>query len=432
MKNTLQTLLMCIGFFSINLLSAQDFKQLIAEAEQAYQDKNYKTAGDNYIKAFDLKNLQNIPKGDFYNAACVFALQGDADKALEMLDKSIDAGWRDIAWMQKDSDLVSVRNDDRWTLILKKAQEKIAAFEASLKYPKLRVELLKMKDDDQKYRRLMLQLQENKEKNEAKITELIHSITDLDTKHTARMEEIVTKIGWPKISDVGEDGSNAAWVLVQHADKRPDFQNKCLDLLKEAVNAQEAKSTNYAYLYDRVQVAYNEKQVYGTQTQKNALTNKLEFVPIKNEHEVNEKRKDMGLSDIQSYAKRKGMGYQILSEQDAKAKAEAQTEEYIELTAKAEISYEDGDYENAQRFYRRMMQLNGNIETPDIYKAACAAALSQTEQQSTFYFLNKAILKGWNDLPKLQAEKAFEGLHGTPEWLQLVGIMKAAKQLSKE
>lgn len=428
MKNTLQTLLMCIGFFSINLLNAQDFKQLIVAAEQAYQNKNYKIAGENYQKAFTSKNFQNIPKEDLYNAACVFALQGNTDEALEMLDKSIDAGWQDIAWMQKDSDLASIRGDDRWNLLLEKTQEKIAAFEASLKYPKLRVELLNMKEDDQKYRRLMLQLQKNKEKNTAKIEQLIHSINDLDSKHTARMEEVITKIGWPKISDVGEDGSNAAWVLIQHADKRPDLQNKCLDLLKEAINTQEAKSSNYAYLYDRVQVAYNEKQIYGTQIQTNVLTGKREFVPIKNEHEVNEKRKDMGLSDIISFAKRMGISYQILSEQAAKAKADAQMEEYIELTAKGEISYEDGDYENAQRFYRRMMQLNGNIETPDIYKAACAAALSESEKPSTFYFLNKAILKGWNDLPKLQAEKAFEGLHGSPEWLQLVGIMKAAKK----
>lgn len=136
----------------------------------------------------------------------------------------------------------------------------------------------------------------------------------------------------------------------------------------------------------------------------------------------------MGLSDIESYAKRLEIDYKLLSEEEAKAKAEAQTEEYIELTAKGEISYEEEDYENAQRFYRRMMQLNGNIETEDIYRAACAAALSETEKQSTFYFLNKAILKGWNDLSKLKAEKAFEGLHSTPEWLQLIAILETAKK----
>ncbi|MFK7907954.1 MAG: DUF6624 domain-containing protein [Chitinophagales bacterium] len=431
MKYTLRILLVCISFLCIHSLYAQDFKTLIAEAEEAYQAKNHKIAGEIYLKAFALKEFQNIDKGDLYNAACVFALQNGKEQAFDLLQKAIEAGWRDIAWMQKDGDLKVLRGETQWGELLQKAQKKIAEFEASLKYPRLRVELLQMKEEDQRHRRLMVQLQADRKKNAAKIEKLISTLTDLDTKHTARMEEVVLKIGWPKISDVGEDGSNAAWVLVQHADKRPDFQNKCLDLLKEAINAQEAKSSNYAYLYDRVQVAYSDKQVYATQTQRNSLTNQLEFIPIKNEHEVNQKRQEMGLSDILGYAKRIGIDYKILSEAEAQAKANTQENEYIQLTAKGEISYEDGEYENAQRFYRRMMQLNGNIETDDIYRAACAASLSAKEKQSTFYFLNKAILKGWNDLPKLQSEKAFENLHGSPEWLQLVGILKAAKKTEK-
>lgn len=282
MKIILQTLLMCICFFAINTLNAQDFDQLIAEAEQAYQAKKYEIAGKNYLKAFELTDSVNVSKNDFYNAACVFALQNDKNHAFELLTKAIEAGWQDMAWLQKDSDLQNLREDTEWQSILEKTKVKIAAFEASIKYPELRKKLLQMKEDDQKYRRLMLQLQKDKQQNAEKIEQLIVQITELDTKHTALMEQTVTKIGWPKISDVGEDGSNAAWILVQHADKRPDFQNKCLDLLKEAVNAQEAKSSNYAYLYDRVQVAYNDKQVYGSQTQRNTLTNELEFVPIKN------------------------------------------------------------------------------------------------------------------------------------------------------
>ncbi len=426
MRNTLQILLMCVGLVSSLLLPAQNFTELIANAEQAYQAKNHQMAGQLYLKAFSSKDFQNISKNHFYNAACVFALQNEAKQALELLQKAAESGWRDAVWMQKDSDLTSIRKTPEWAAILEKVNANMQSFEASLKYPKLRKELLKMKEDDQKYRRFMLQVQQ--EKNKGALEQMIVAITELDTKHTTRMEEIVTKIGWPKISEVGEDGSQAAWVLVQHADKRPDFQNKCLDLLKEAINSQEANSSNFAYLHDRVQVAYNEKQTYATQTQQNILTNQLEFCPIKDEHLVNEKRKEMGLIDVVVFAQKTGINYKILSESAAKAKANAEMEEYINLTAKAEISYEDGDYENAQRFYRRMMQLAGNIETEDIYKAACAAAMSQNEKKSAFYFLNKAILEGWNDLPKLKIEKAFQSLHNMPEWAQLIQILQTAKQ----
>lgn len=36
--------------------------------------------------------------------------------------------------------------------------------------------------------------------------------------HTARLKELIKENGWPRLSKVGAEASQAAWLLVQHAD----------------------------------------------------------------------------------------------------------------------------------------------------------------------------------------------------------------------
>ncbi len=56
-----------------------------------------------------------------YNAACVHALKGEADKAFATLDESIKAGFGGADHMKKDEDLKSLRSDPRFDAALKAA-----------------------------------------------------------------------------------------------------------------------------------------------------------------------------------------------------------------------------------------------------------------------------------------------------------------------
>lgn len=56
-----------------------------------------------------------------YNAACVHALKGEADKAFATLDESIKAGFSGADHMKKDEDLKSLRTDPRFDAALKSA-----------------------------------------------------------------------------------------------------------------------------------------------------------------------------------------------------------------------------------------------------------------------------------------------------------------------
>jgi ketosteroid isomerase-like protein len=57
---------------------------------------------------------------DFYNLACAFALSGEKEKALNNLEKAINAGFTDKQQYETDSDLNSLRETDRFKELLKR------------------------------------------------------------------------------------------------------------------------------------------------------------------------------------------------------------------------------------------------------------------------------------------------------------------------
>ncbi|MFD9285232.1 DUF6624 domain-containing protein [Streptomyces mirabilis] len=77
--------------------------------------------------------------------------------------------------------------------------------------------------------------------------------------------ELIAARGWPGEALVGRQAAGAAWLLAQHADRRPDFQRECLELLAAAVTAGDADPQHGALLEDRVLVAQGQRQVFGTQ-----------------------------------------------------------------------------------------------------------------------------------------------------------------------
>ncbi len=53
-----------------------------------------------------------------YNVACFYALQGDATRSIELLTRAIEQGWGDREWLETDSDLDSLRDDDRFKALI--------------------------------------------------------------------------------------------------------------------------------------------------------------------------------------------------------------------------------------------------------------------------------------------------------------------------
>lgn len=53
-----------------------------------------------------------------YNAACLYALAGDADRALAWLEDAVRAGFANVEWIARDPDLASLRGDPRVQALL--------------------------------------------------------------------------------------------------------------------------------------------------------------------------------------------------------------------------------------------------------------------------------------------------------------------------
>ncbi len=123
---------------------------------------------------------------------------------------------------------------------------------------------------------------------------------DFDARQT-RLAEIFSEHGWPGWRLVGEDGSTAAWLIVQHADLDVEFQRRGLALLEEAVAAGDASPGDLAYLVDRVRVAEGLPQIYGTQWTPDAAGEWQPRTPIEDEANVDARRAEAGLGTLAEY-----------------------------------------------------------------------------------------------------------------------------------
>jgi hypothetical protein len=84
-------------------------------------------------------------------------------------------------------------------------------------------------------------------------------------RHGVELASIIEEHGWPGRSLVGEDGSHAAWFVLQHAIETPDLQRRGLSLLRAAVARGEAAPAQAAYLEDKICFFERRPQRYGTQ-----------------------------------------------------------------------------------------------------------------------------------------------------------------------
>ena len=311
----------------------------VRNAETAYSAGDFDTATDEYAAA--IKSKARAPR-TFYNAACSAALAGKTRLAFEWLNTAITKGWRDIDHLKRDTDLTTLHNDPRWKQVIQNAEQQVQEILATLTHLKLREELLEMKRVDQEVRSLAHGVvvakephgtphedhtpNQHKDKKDAahdhahdhknhnhqehnqhaharQVKQLpVHGMEQLhaDTRHAARLKEILKEHGWPTKSMVGEEGALAAFLLAQHADADPKFQRDCLQRMQAAPEGEVSKN-NIAYLTDRVLVNEGKKQLYGTQF--HIVDGKLAPRPIQDERNLDRRRAEAGMITMDAYRK---------------------------------------------------------------------------------------------------------------------------------
>jgi len=124
-------------------------------------------------------------------------------------------------------------------------------------------------------------------------------------RNAARLREIIAERGWPVTSRAGDDGAEAAWLVVQHAIGEPDFMRSCLGLLRAAAESGEAPAWQAAMLEDRIRMYEGRPQRFGSQLEPDA-EGRLRPYWLEDPETVEDRRRAVGLEPLSERLARTG------------------------------------------------------------------------------------------------------------------------------
>lgn len=129
-----------------------------------------------------------------------------------------------------------------------------------------------------------------------------HLVCSTDPGNTDWLRGHVREGRWFTIQEHGSTASRAAWLLAQHADHDPAFQQEVLDLIEPLARSGDIHRGNFAMLADRVAVHTGRPQTYGSQ----GHCTEDGWAPrtIHDPERVDERRAEMGLEPIEDYVAR--------------------------------------------------------------------------------------------------------------------------------
>lgn len=115
--------------------------------------------------------------------------------------------------------------------------------------------------------------------------------------NAAALASIIDDHGWPASDVAGDDGAEAAWLIVQHAIGLPAFQRRCLMLLQAAAEAVTVPAWQPAMLLDRICIYEGKPQVYGTSFDWDEH-GEMSPRPIDDPDKVDDRRAAIGLGSL--------------------------------------------------------------------------------------------------------------------------------------
>lgn len=165
-------------------------------------------------------------------------------------------------------------------------------------------------EEDQKYRKMVPDVEAKYGMNSKDMFEFWKTINRVDSLNLIEVSKILDTYGWLGAEVVGQKGSDALFLVIQHANL--DTQEKYLPMMRDAVKGGRAKGSSLALLEDRVAMRQRRKQIYGSQIIRDE-NGVYQIAPIEDEANVNERRAAVGLQPLEDYVKRVGITYTPVS-----------------------------------------------------------------------------------------------------------------------
>lgn len=132
------------------------------------------------------------------------------------------------------------------------------------------------------------------------VQSLLKEIHIQDSINLVRIKNIIGTYGWLGPEEVGKQGAETIFLVIQHADSLT--QVTYFPVMQEAVRKGKARPQDLALLEDRIFTKQGKEQVYGSQVRINEA-GRYEFFPIRDEPNVNKRRAAVGLQPLEDYAK---------------------------------------------------------------------------------------------------------------------------------
>lgn len=241
---------------------------------------------------------------DMYNLACAYSLSeniGNCYKYLLLSFEQHDKSYDVKLVFYTDPDFYNMLNDKRWQQFVKEHAKYSFELPDSLLF-----ELSKIAIRDQALYKKLSYLER---KYGLKSTRVKQLWTIKDSLNKVNLESVEKLIGDSSVNvlsskQVGEIFASKCFLVFQHSDTSTMI--KYLPIIKSLYDKGETKGENYALLYDRVHVnRFKGLQYYGTQV--NTKTNTV--YPIKNEINVDKRRKELGMEPLKDYLLKFGIFY---------------------------------------------------------------------------------------------------------------------------
>lgn len=292
--------------FSLSLFSqAQTYSEFIKKGDQFYDGEKFSESALEYDKAFEIKEGSS---GDYYDAACSWALSGDTINSIKYLIQAAEKGWMNLKHIKKDKDLISLHSTKKWAEVLENVEANLNEYEKDFDKP-LKKQLEQIYVQDQTLRQLYRDAENKFGRDSEEMKYFWNLVAAQDSLNEIKVIKIIDEHGWVAKSLVGGQANTTLWLVIQHAPI--EIQEKYLPLLKKSVKARESMGSHLALLEDRIQMRNGKPQIYGSQIVSDSETGKQIVYEILEPEYVNQRRKEVGLGPLEDYVKRWGIKWTV-------------------------------------------------------------------------------------------------------------------------
>ena len=392
----------------------------LARASLYHLQKDYGKAIQCYETAFKVRHPD---ASNAYKAAGVYSLSGNAERSEYYLQLALDNGWTESLWLMVDPYFDYLKHVDllRWSKIVAQAVKNELEYEKKLGDPALRRKINMMVISDQQLRYKKVQTKDAKE-----LEKINQELVASDQKNWREAKNIVEAHGWPKLSDIGKDGQNNLWLIVQHADHDIFFQRTVLEKMKQLLESKEINLENFAFLSDRVLCNLNYLQEFGTQVNWTANGMASGFRDIRREWEAEERREKLGLSKLADYALSYGFTYIKPTKQECVRTRKQIDKDVKGLIDSAKAAYKAGDFQQAYDSYNAASTFADGMSNEESLEAAVLFSViankvqvNQKYKDISLDFLNLLNLRNKLDKKSIQQMHEFDTIRQDVRWMSL-------------